>query len=56
MLEGAHLETVKFGKGFGILNVDEHAGILRSYSGAKIYPSKGRTLIKADGKVSRNFF
>ena len=29
MLEDAHLETVKFGKGFGILNVDEHAGILR---------------------------
>ena len=29
VLEGAHLETVKFGKGFGILNVDEHAGILR---------------------------
>ena len=24
-----HLETVKFGKGFGILNVDEHASILR---------------------------
>ena len=29
VLEDAHLETVKFGKGFGILNVDEHAGILR---------------------------
>lgn len=29
VLEQAHLETVKFGKGFGILNVDEHANILR---------------------------
>lgn len=29
VLEDAHIETVKFGKGFGILNVDEHAGILR---------------------------
>ena len=29
VLEGAHLETVKAGKGFGLLNVDEHVGILR---------------------------
>ncbi len=29
VLESAHLETVKCGKGFGILNVDEHAGILK---------------------------
>ena len=31
ILEGAHLETVKWGKGFGLLNVDEHAGILRKH-------------------------
>lgn len=31
VLEGAHLETVKSGKGFGLLNVDEHAGILRKH-------------------------
>ena len=29
VLESAHLETVKAGKGFGILNVDEHSGILK---------------------------
>jgi len=29
VLESAHLETVKSGKGFGLLNVDEHVGILR---------------------------
>lgn len=29
VLECAHLETVKSGKGFGLLNVDEHVGILR---------------------------
>lgn len=33
VLESAHLETVKSGsKGFGLLNVDEHAGILRKYN------------------------
>lgn len=31
ILEGAQLETVKWGKGFGLLNVDEHAGILRKH-------------------------
>ena len=31
ILEGAHLETVKWGKGFGLLNVDDHAGILRKH-------------------------
>jgi rRNA small subunit pseudouridine methyltransferase Nep1 len=29
VLESANLETVKSGKGFGLLNVDEHVGILR---------------------------
>lgn len=29
VLEDAHLETVKWGKGFGILNVDDHANILK---------------------------
>lgn len=29
VLEDAHLETVKWGKGFGILNVDEHSNLLR---------------------------
>lgn len=29
VLESAHLETVKAGKHFGLLNVDEHTGILR---------------------------
>ena len=29
VLESANLETVKAGKGFGLLNVDEHVGILR---------------------------
>ena len=29
VLESALLETVKSGKGFGLLNVDEHVGILR---------------------------
>lgn len=29
VLESAHLETVKSAKGFGLLNVDEHVGILR---------------------------
>ncbi len=31
VLEQALLETVKWGKGFGLLNVDEHAGILRKH-------------------------
>lgn len=31
VLENASLETVKWGKGFGLLNVDEHAGILRKH-------------------------
>ena len=29
ILESANLETVKAGKGYGLLNVDEHTGILR---------------------------
>ncbi len=29
VLECANLETVKAGKGYGLLNVDEHSGILR---------------------------
>ena len=29
VLEDAHLETVKWGKGFGILNVDDHSNILK---------------------------
>ena len=29
VLESANLETVKFGKGYGLLNVDEHSGILK---------------------------
>jgi hypothetical protein len=29
VLEDAHLETVKWGKGFGILNVDDHANLLK---------------------------
>jgi len=29
VLESANLETVKAGKGYGLLNVDDHAGILR---------------------------
>jgi len=29
VLESANLETVKAGKGFGLLNVDDHAGIIR---------------------------
>ena len=40
VLEDAHLETVKWGKGFGILNVDDHANILkktgRDFSTGKI--------------------
>eukprot|EP00095_Tigriopus_kingsejongensis_P009954 snap_masked-scaffold17_size721972-processed-gene-1.3 protein:Tk09954 transcript:snap_masked-scaffold17_size721972-processed-gene-1.3-mRNA-1 annotation:"probable ribosome biogenesis protein nep1" len=32
VLAGAHLETVKSGRGFGLLNVDEHSGILRKYN------------------------
>jgi len=31
VLEQAHLETVKWGKGFGLLNSDEHAGVLRKH-------------------------
>ncbi len=31
VLEDACLETVKWGKGFGLLNVDEHSGILRKH-------------------------
>lgn len=31
VLEHANLETVKSGKTFGLLNVDEHAGILRKF-------------------------
>ena len=31
VLEDANLETVKWGKGFGLLNVDEHANILRKH-------------------------
>ncbi len=31
VLEDACLETVKWGKGFGLLNVDDHAGILRKH-------------------------
>ncbi len=29
ILEQAHLETVKWGKGFGILNVDDHSTVLK---------------------------
>ena len=29
VLESANLETIKFGKGYGLLNVDEHSGILK---------------------------
>jgi len=29
VLEQAHLETVKWGKGFGILNVDDHSTVLK---------------------------
>jgi len=32
VLEAAHLETVKSGKHFGLLNVDEHTGILRKHN------------------------
>lgn len=32
VLENANLETVKSGKHFGLLNVDEHAGILRKHN------------------------
>jgi len=31
VLENAALETVKWGKGFGLLNSDEHGGILRKH-------------------------
>jgi hypothetical protein len=31
VLEQASLETVKWGKGFGLLNADEHGGILRKH-------------------------
>ena len=31
ILEQAHLETVKHGKGFGLLNADDHAHLLRNY-------------------------
>ena len=32
ILESANLETVKAGKHFGLLNVDDHAGILRKHN------------------------
>jgi rRNA small subunit pseudouridine methyltransferase Nep1 len=57
VLEAAHLETVKSGKGYGLLNVDDHAGILkrlgRDFSSARPDITHQSLLMLLDSPLNR---
>ena len=57
VLESANLETVKAGKGYGLLNVDEHSGILkklgRDFSSARPDITHQSLLMLLDSPLNR---